>query len=440
MRSEILSQEKNFVTIRAEVGSEHFREKVEEAYTELGKKAQIKGFRKGHVPRRVLELHLGKDAVHSEALEKLVPDIIDELVKQYELDLIDRPKVEMEPIEADGPVTMTCIFENRPRVELPDLTELEVEKPVVAITGEMIDHAVERVREAHAERVPVSERPAAETDIVEIEYTLSSDNGSESGETPQTAAVDLTQSDARKEVRDALLGANPGDEVLVEMTREPGSDVGEDIVGFNIRVKQIFEKKLPEMGKDLYQKVFGDEVETEEAFREKVSERIQRQMEQEGRTISQRKAIDELVNRAELDLPETLIARAEANISRDIEEKIQKEYGKTVDEYLAEAGIKEEKHKSDIRESATERVRRSLVLEALADDQSVEVVNEDIDREIASMAASMGLEKERIQQYLLGDQDRLGDLIARIRTDKTIEKLMAAVTVREVDAKAEAEE
>ncbi|MEA3508321.1 MAG: trigger factor, partial [Synergistota bacterium] len=335
---------------------------------------------------------------------------------------------------------MTCTFENRPRVELPDLTELEVEKPVVAITEEMIDHAVERVREAHAERAPVSERPAAETDIVEIEYTLKSENESESGETPQTAAVDLTQSDARTEVRDVLLGANPGDEVFVEMTREPGAESSEDLVGFNIRVQQISEKKLPEMEKDLYQKVFGDEVETLESFREKVSERIQRQMEQEGRTISQRKAIDELVNRSELEVPETLIARAEANISRDIEEKIQKKYGKTVAEYLAEAGVEEEKHKSDIRESAIERVRRSLVLEALADEQSVEVANEDIDKEIASMAASMGLEKERIQQYLLGDQDRLGDLISRIRTDKTIEKLMAAVTVREAEASAEAEE
>ncbi|KUL02654.1 MAG: Trigger factor, partial [Synergistales bacterium 54_9] len=114
MRSEIVSQEKNIVKIKVEVPEGEFRESMEKAISELRQKAEIKGFRKGKVPKNILEMRLGKDTIKSEALEKLLPKTLDTLIEEYELELIDTPKVDIETLEEDKPVLMTVTFETRP--------------------------------------------------------------------------------------------------------------------------------------------------------------------------------------------------------------------------------------------------------------------------------------------------------------------------------------
>ena len=130
MKTEILSQEKNVVEAKAQFTAEEVNKAIENTYKDISKKANIKGFRKGKVPRRMLELYFPKDAACAETLEKLLGDAIDNMVEEFELKLIADPDLKPEPLKENEPYEFTVTFEVTPEVTLPELGEIEAEKTI----------------------------------------------------------------------------------------------------------------------------------------------------------------------------------------------------------------------------------------------------------------------------------------------------------------------
>ncbi|NLO56993.1 MAG: trigger factor family protein, partial [Thermovirga sp.] len=172
MRSEIVSQEKNINRIKVEIEEKTFQAKMEETLEEMRAKANIKGFRKGRVPRKVLQMHLGAKAIMAETLEKMIPDVIENIVKEYELDLISEPSVDVDDVKAGEPLVMTFVFETMPEVILPELDSLEVIRKNVAVTPGMVAEAISTLRDSAAEREPVTDRPPREGDLLEVAYDM----------------------------------------------------------------------------------------------------------------------------------------------------------------------------------------------------------------------------------------------------------------------------
>jgi len=438
VRSEIVSQEKNIVKIKAEIPEGEFRESMEKAVAELKEKADIKGFRKGKVPRNILELHLGKETIQSEALEKLLPKTIDTLVEEYELELIDRPKVDIETLEDDKPLELTFTFETRPEVELGDAAELDVQKRVVDVNEEMIDEAIAQVRRSFAEKEPVTERPVGENDVVQVEYTQGDDP--EEPREPQKTDIDLSEGNVREEFREALTGKNVGEEATVEISLQDPQDPEKpaETVRYNLKILSIMEKKLPELGPDLYAKIFGEGVETVEAFREKVREALESRFESESLETSREEAVAKLCDASSVEVPEKLIEQQMESIKKDEEQRIQQQTGKTREEYFKESGIDEEEHEKELRQHAENMVKRSLVLESFADREGIQVEQQDLQKEIQELAQSVGVEAEKVQQMLANDKERLGQLFGRIRYRKTVDRLFESVRVNEVKAREDA--
>jgi len=217
LRSEIISREKNKVTILIEVQKENLARKIEETAEELRAKANIKGFRKGRVPRKVLEMHLGIDYIRSEAIEKMLPSYLDSVIKEYELELIADPSLSIETIEPDSPLRITATFETRPEVELPDLETLTVVAKKFNVTDNMVGEAIKRMRENHAGSVPVSDRVSRKGDIVEVEYSVSleedmKDSDAKTNEV-QKGSVEIGSNSLDPAVSVALEGRSVGDEV-----------------------------------------------------------------------------------------------------------------------------------------------------------------------------------------------------------------------------------
>ncbi|MFP4482439.1 MAG: trigger factor [Thermovirgaceae bacterium] len=440
MRSEIVSQENNIVKIKAEVPEGEFRQSVEEAIAELREKVDIKGFRKGKVPRNILELHLGREAIQSEALEKMLPKTIDTLVEEYELELIDRPKVDIETLEDNEPLVMTFTFETRPEVELGDVTELEVKKRVVDVNDEMVDEAIDQVRQSFAEKEPVAERPVGEQDVVQVEYIP----GEESDETQESRKtdIDLSEGNVREEFREALIGKNVGDAATVEISLEDPEDPEKpaETVRYDLKILSIMEKRLPEPGPELYSKVFGEEVGTEEAFRQKVREALEARFESESLENSKEEAVAKLCDASSVEVPEKLIERQMESIKKDEEQRIQQQTGKSREEYFKDIGINEEEHEKELRQHAENLVKRSLVLESFADMEKIQVEQQDLQQEIQELAQSVGVEAEKVQQMLANDKDRLGQLFGKIRYRKTVDRLFESVQVTDKEISEESEE
>ncbi|MGC9490331.1 MAG: trigger factor [Thermovirgaceae bacterium] len=440
MRSEFVSQEKNIVKIRAEVPEGEFRESVEKAIAELRQKADIKGFRKGKVPRNILELHLGRETIRFEALEKLLPKTIDTLIEEYELELIDRPKVDIETLGDNEPLVMTFTFETWPEVELGNAAELEVKKTVVNVSYDMIDEAIAQIRQSFAGKEPVSERPVGDGDVVQVEYTQ--DEESEERQEPRKTDIDLSEGHVREEFREALIGKNVGEEATVEISLEDPEDPDKPakIIRYNLKILSIMEKRLPELGPDFYAKVFGKGVETEETFREKVREALESRLEAESLENSREEAVARLCEASSVEVPEKLIERQIESLKKDEERRIQQQTGMSRSEYFKDIGVNEEEHEKELRQYAENLVKRSLVLESFADREKIQVEQQDLQREIHELARSVGVEAEKVHQMLASDKDRLGQLFSKIRYRKTVDRLYETVQVNEEKATEETKE
>ena len=257
MRSEMLSQEKNVLSMKVEFEPAEFAKNVDLAAKELASKVNIPGFRKGHAPRKILEMRFGKQAIFAEALEKMLPDAIETIVKDYELDLIDEPDVKIDTMEEGSPVEITMTFEVTPEITLPDLKEIMVERAVAVVNDETLDKTIEEIKVQNSTLAPVENREISPSDTVEIEYftAVAGDDGEEERHGPDTTTLDLNQSSVRTEIRDALLGKKAGEaaeaSVLVEEDYPEKNLVGKTL-RYEMTVKTVKERILPELETEFF--------------------------------------------------------------------------------------------------------------------------------------------------------------------------------------------
>jgi trigger factor len=438
LKTEIISQEGNKQRIRATIDAQEFQKALNTVVGELSRKANIKGFRKGKVPRNVLEMYFGREGIYSEALEKVLPAAMGEIVEEYDLSLISEPEVDLEgEVEEGKPVTAVFTFEVRPEVILPDLASIVVEKPVVEVTDAMVDEAVKQIRLRHSELKPVENRTSREGDAVSVEYTtqIVEEGKENTASSPQTTTIQLDPESLREELKNALTGKNVGDEESVEITIEaehPDPSIAGKTLRYNLKVKEILERILPELDEAFVRKTSQDRLTSLEEFRKEVAERIEEQIRRDVQNAMEANALSKLRDAAQVTVPETLIERQVASMKEEEAAQIKKQFNLSMEEYLDKNGIKPETFEQSIRERAERIVRQTLILEALADERSIEVVSQDIEAEIQNLADSLRTDPERIRSLLFKDRERMTDFLHRIRMNKAISQLLSEVTIKEV--------
>ena len=441
MRSEMLSQEKNVLSIKVEFETGEFAKNVDKAVKELASKVNVPGFRKGHAPRKILEMRFGKQAIFAEALENMLPEAIEEIVKEYELDLIDEPSVKIEKMEEGNPVEVVLTFEVTPEISLPQLGEISVERAAASVSDETVEGTVQEILKQNSTLVPVQSRPISELDTVAIEYftIISGENGDEERHGPDTTTLDLSQSSVRNEIKEALLGKELGGLAEAAVTVE--EDYPEkNLVGKTLRyertVKEIKERVLPELAPDLFKKVLQQECETEEQFREEVKKRILERMKAENQSKAEYDAVEIITGKAEIDVPETLVSRQVEAMKKEDEEKMQRSRKISMDEYLQESGTAREQYEEEIRKQAENIVRRSLVLDRIADEMKVSVEKEDFETEMAALASAYKIDADRLVNSLFKDEKRLMEMANKIKYRKTVKAIMESVQVTDSDEQA----
>jgi len=431
LRSEIISREKNKVTILIEVQKENLARKIEETAEELRAKANIKGFRKGRVPRKVLEMHLGIDYIRSEAIEKMLPSYLDSVIKEYELELIADPSLSIETIEPDSPLRITATFETRPEVELPDLETLTVVAKKFNVTDNMVGEAIKRMRENHAGSVPVSDRVSRKGDIVEVEYSVSleedmKDSDAKTNEV-QKGSVEIGSNSLDPAVSVALEGRSVGDEVEAASVLK----TEEKNALYRMKVISISEKVLPELGAEFYEKITGEKDITDEAFRERITRGIQDNFDRDCREMTESNAIRAVAESSQVEVPESLVNIQKEENLKKIRENIKNKTGQELEEYVAVNGLEMEKIEKDAEETALGIVKRSLVMEVLGERENIVVEKNDIDREILDMAESFRIDVEQMRKFYLKQNKDLSELIHRIRIKKTVARILEKAEIQE---------
>jgi len=407
-----------FLTIEMEPSE--VEESLEKSYRRLVKKTNIPGFRKGKAPRDILERYIGRESLLEDALNKLVPEAYDKAIKEQEIEAIARPSIE---ITQTDPVIFKATVPLAPTVKLGDYQHIQVTPEPVEVTEDDVNTAIEQLRQQYATWEP-AERPVEFNDLVVLNV-----------ESNIEGKPFINQNGAQYQVLRDLPSPTPGfSEQLVGMKKDdekefklqfPPDYPKDELAGkeplFKVRIVEIKQQCLPELN-DEFATGIDPEVKSLDSLREWVSTRLQLRADEKAKRDFEERAIEAVVDLAELEFPPILV---EAEIAQLLNQQLRhwQMDGNALEKYLASINKTEEELREELRPLATKRVTRSLVLEKIVQEEKIEVSDAEIDAESENMVKDATENKDELQKFLNTAQAR--DSIKQLLLSrKTIQRLV----------------
>jgi trigger factor len=421
-------QEGNVGTLTFEVSAEKFDEALDQAFKKVVKDVELPGFRRGKVPRGLFEQRFGVEALYQDAVDIVLPDAYSSAVDEADIFPIMQPEVDIEQIEKGKPLIFTAEVEVKPEVTLGEYKDLEVEKEEVEVTDEDVNEELEKIREQHAELVVKEEGEVEEGDTVVIDFEGFTDGEAFEGGKGENHNLEIGSGQFIPGFEEKLVGKKPGEETEIDITF-PEEYHAEDLAGkdatFEVKIHEVKSKELPELD-DEFAKDVDDEAETLEELKEKKKEQLLKERQEAADTAMREELIEKAVDNVELDVPEPMVDTELDQMMAEFEQRLQMQ-GMTMDMYAQFSGQDEAALKDQMRDDARKRVKTSLTLEAIANEENVEVTEDEINEELEKMGGMYGVEAEQLVQILGGNTETIeNDLKIRKAIDLLVEHSKAA--------------
>lgn len=425
--------DKDRVKMRVEVPEGALESALAAAYKRWANEIKVPGFRKGKVPRQLIDSRVGPEAVREEALREALPDLYLEALRAEELEAIAPPEIEVLTFEEGSPIVFEATVDLRPEIKLPDLSSLKVESPPQEVTDADVDEQLERLRDRFAELETVS-REARRGDHVLIDL-----KGYKHGEPVEGASApdflyEIGSRTGPPKLDAELEGNKAGailkftDEVHIHGPDEPEHDhSSREEISFTVLLKEVKMKKLPVLDDD-FAKTVG-EFDTLDDLRSDLKTRL---AEVKGGLVEQEtraNALEALIDASDLEPPEKLVESEFEHRLAHFEADLQRA-GLTLDEYGRQTQLTELEVRRDVRTQAARSVKAELLLEQIAREQQIDVTEEDISREIALAAAQAQRDPQEVAKNLV-ESGRVRALAADIIRRKALDYVLEAVTVTE---------
>ena len=423
--------DKDRVKLRVEVPAQALDDSLARTYKKWANDIKIPGFRKGKVPRQIIDQRVGPEVIREEALRDALPDFYIEALRAEELEAIAPPEIEVVEFENGSPIIFEATVDIRPEITLPDPSTLSVVAPPSDVTDEDIDEQLERLRDRFAE-LETSSREARRGDFVLIDLQGRQHDELVEGATAPDFLYEVGSGNGPPKLDEEIEGARPGailkfsDSVHIHREDEPDHDHSHmEEISFTVLVKEVKTKKLPTLD-DEFAKTVG-EFETLDALREDLRERladVKRSVVAEEVRVS---VLNALIDAADLEPPEKLV---EEEFGHRIEHFTHdlSHAGMTMESYGEQAGLTELEIRRDVRAQAGRSVKAELLLEEIAREQEVEVTDEDLGKEIAILAQRTQQQPQDIAKSL-AESGRVRALAADIMRRKALDYLVENVNV-----------
>ncbi|MFL5767705.1 MAG: trigger factor [Actinomycetota bacterium] len=405
MQSTVEETEKHTVKLSVEVPPEEFGADLDRAYRRIAGQVRIPGFRKGKVPRRIIDAQIGREAVLEEFVQDSVPTYYRAALQEHELAPIADPDISLDQLEEGKPLLFTATVEIRPRIELEDYKGIKVERPSVVVGEREIDEMVDRMRERFAE-LEVVGRPARSGDFVLADIRASV----HSEEVPEATRLDylyeVGSNEFGEELDKELEGKHKG-EILKLNAKLPErfGDRAEAEVSFSVLVKEVKGKVLP-AADDEFAKT-ASEFDTIEQFRADLREKLQEAKQREADAEVRDLVLQKLIDGVDVELPEALVEDETEHRVQSAKNRAERA-GVSLDDALAAQGWDELRFRSDARSHAVRAIKADLVLESVARAEGLEVTAEELGEEIGQLAVALGRDAKDLAQTL----DRNGQVVA----------------------------
>lgn len=422
MKSTILNKEGNKVSLRIEVDAQKFEEGVQKAYLKNRKRFNIPGFRKGKVPRKIIEVNYGEGVFYEDAINMIFPEAYDSAIKELDLEPVDRPEIDIEELEKGKIVVFTADVIVKPEVKVGEYKGIEVEKVEYNVTEEDIDQELKSMQDRNARIIEVEGRPVKTGDILTIDYEGYVDEEQFEGGTAQNQSLEIGSGRFIPGFEDQLIDKNSGDdvEVNVKFPEEYNAEhlAGKDAI-FKVKIHEIKEKELPQLDDEFAKDV--SEFDTVDELKNDIKERQEKQAKDREKIEKENKVIEKVVKDSEIDLPEVMIETQIDNEVNEFSYRLQFQ-GMNIEKYLELTNTTMDDLREQTKERAEQVVRTDLVLEAISKVEGIESSEDELQEELEKMAKQYNQEVDKLKKKLR-DED-LDQIKKGIIKGKTVDFLV----------------
>ena len=405
MSLQVEKLEKNMAKLTIEVDAEEFSRAVENAYQKNKGKISVPGFRKGKVPRKMIEQMYGKGVFYEDAANEIIPDAYEKAVEECEETIVSSPKIDVTQIEEGKPFIFTAEVALKPEVTLGAYKGIEVEKVDTTVTDEEIEEDLQQQRENNARTVSVEGRPVQNGDIAVIDYEGFVDGVAFEGGKGENHNLTIGSHSFIDTFEEQLIGKNAGESCEVHVTF-PEEYHAKELAGkpavFRVTVKEIKEKQLPELNDEFAGEV--SEFETLAEYKDDIRKKLTEKKEEDAKAKKEDDVIQAIIDGAQMDIPEAMVETQQRQLVDDFAQRLQMQ-GLSMDQYFQFTGMTYDKMMEQVKPQAESRIQSRLVLEAVAAAENIAASEEEYDAEIERMAKMYQLEADKVKE-MMGEQGR----------------------------------
>ena len=405
MSLQVEKLEKNMAKLTVEVSAEDFEKAIEKVYQKQKKQISIPGFRKGKVPRVMVEKMYGKEVFYEDAANDLIPDAYDNALDECEEDIVSSPKIEVTQIEAGKPFVFTATVALKPEVKLGEYKGIKIEKIEREVTEEEILAEINRERNKNARNITIEDRPVKDGDMTVIDFEGFVDGEAFEGGKGENYPLTIGSGAFIPGFEEQLVGAEIGKEVEVKVTF-PEEYRAEELQGkeavFKCTVHEIKEKELPELDDEFASEV--SEFDTLEEYKEDVKKNLTEKKVKDAETARENAAVEAAVKASEIEIPEAMLETQQRQMVDEFSQRITMQ-GMSMEQYMQFTGATYEKLIEQVKPQAEERIRARLVLEAIAKAENIVATEEDYEKEMKTMAEVYQMEIDKVKE-LMGEREK----------------------------------
>ena len=418
VKVEIKKQKENEVKLQIEVDKVKINSKLDKVYNDTSYKIKIPGFRKGRIPKNILNLHLGKDYFYDKTAEELIPECYLEAIKKIDIKPINQPEIKVIQIEENKPLIFEANVQVMPEIKLGSFDKISIKKEDLKVTAGDVKNEIMRIQENQAKLNVVENRKSKKNDFLVIDSQGYIEGKAIKGSKVEKQIVQLGKNTA-PEFNDKLIGCSAGDEkeikILVPKDVKDKKIAGKEII-YKVKVIEIKEKELPELNED-FVKAMGN-YKTLDDFKKDIKDKLEKQVEMVNKNNYEGKLLEKVTAICEVEVPKVLIEREMGYMMKSLEDDL-KSKGLSIQDYYKTIKTDEEKVKKEYEIVAEKRIKQELILDKISQVENLQVTEKEVKDKIKILAKEMKQDPLKVEATFKKNNN-LDGLKESIKREKVI--------------------
>lgn len=403
MKTTFIAKENNDAKFSMEFTAEEFENAKIKVYQANKGKFQIDGFRKGKAPRSIIEKRYGDGVFAEDAINDLISASYSDALKELDIEVVDSPRVEFSPIEKGEGFTATITVEVYPEIEVKDYKGVEVEEESVEVTDADVDGEIDNLRHRNSRLVAV-DRPVRDGDTVILDYKGFVGDEQFEGGTAEGFSLKIGSGAFIPGFEDQLIGAEKEKDLDVTVTF-PEEYHAENLAGkeavFKCVVHDIKEEELPELDDEFVKDI--SELDTLDEFKASTRERLEKERAEMAEGIMKDKVMDAVYEANEFDVPDAMVEDEINSMMQEYDQQLRQQ-GMDLNSYMQYMGRSVDEFREDMKLTAGRRVKNRMILRAIAEQEHIDVTEDEVQAQLEKMAEQFGLELDKLKE-MFGEEN-----------------------------------